>query len=350
MHYMLPALRRLPEVQELVEQKKYFILHAPRQVGKTTALTAYARALTDAGRFSAVLLSMETGAQFSTDVGAAEAAILDDWQRDIRHQLPRELQPPPFPAASPGARIGAALERWAEWSPRPLVVFLDEIDALHGSALAGMLRQLRSGYMGRPRGFPHSVALAGSRALKDLCCDELDVGGLFNVSARTLRLRNFMATEVAELFAQHSVETGQTFAGDATLQAFSLSQGDPWLVNVLAAISVEELVRDRSVEITAAHVDKARDVLIGRRGVVLGHLMAPLGEPRVRAVVEPILVGAPLVEVSPEEVRRTIDLGLMRVHSAGRLEVSCPIVGEVLVKELAPRPRESGGREVVIHA
>lgn len=61
---LLPAVRRLPELAELVETQKYFMLRAPRQVGKTTALTSYARELTETGRFSAILLSMEMGAEF----------------------------------------------------------------------------------------------------------------------------------------------------------------------------------------------------------------------------------------------------------------------------------------------
>src|SRR5437870_734045 len=39
-HYMLPPLRRLPTVQALIENNAYFVLHAPRQVGKSTALQA----------------------------------------------------------------------------------------------------------------------------------------------------------------------------------------------------------------------------------------------------------------------------------------------------------------------
>ena len=39
-HYMLPALDRLPEVRRLVEDEDYFVVHAPRQTGKTTALNA----------------------------------------------------------------------------------------------------------------------------------------------------------------------------------------------------------------------------------------------------------------------------------------------------------------------
>ncbi|MDR1080453.1 MAG: hypothetical protein LBQ79_05735, partial [Deltaproteobacteria bacterium] len=35
-HYMIPALPRLPDVSDLIEKKRYFVIHAPRQSGKTT--------------------------------------------------------------------------------------------------------------------------------------------------------------------------------------------------------------------------------------------------------------------------------------------------------------------------
>jgi hypothetical protein len=41
-HYYLPPLERfvLDEILLLIQQKKYFVLHAPRQTGKTSALLA----------------------------------------------------------------------------------------------------------------------------------------------------------------------------------------------------------------------------------------------------------------------------------------------------------------------
>ena len=44
-HYTLPAMARLPEVRRLVDRGLYFVLHAPRQVGKTTALLSLAKEL-----------------------------------------------------------------------------------------------------------------------------------------------------------------------------------------------------------------------------------------------------------------------------------------------------------------
>ena len=150
-HYMLPPMDRLPDVGRIIDQKGYFVVHAPRQTGKTTAMMALARQLTDAGRYLAALVSMEVGASFGDDIGAMESAILREWRVNIQAWLPAELQPPVWPEAAPGARISAALSAWASVAPRPLVLFLDEIDALRDNALISVLRQLRSGH---PRGEP----------------------------------------------------------------------------------------------------------------------------------------------------------------------------------------------------
>ena len=39
-HYMLPASKRLPDVWSLIRKEQYFVVHAPRQCGKTTAFRA----------------------------------------------------------------------------------------------------------------------------------------------------------------------------------------------------------------------------------------------------------------------------------------------------------------------
>lgn len=100
-HYTLPVTRRLPRVRRLIDHQAYFVLHAPRQVGKTTALDALAHELTAEGRYAAALLSMEVGAAFPGDPGAAELAILSAWRGAAEARLPPELQPPAWPAEPP---------------------------------------------------------------------------------------------------------------------------------------------------------------------------------------------------------------------------------------------------------
>jgi hypothetical protein len=54
-------LRRFEGARELIEQRAYFVLRAPRQVGKTASLLALADALTAEGRHAGVLVSCERG-------------------------------------------------------------------------------------------------------------------------------------------------------------------------------------------------------------------------------------------------------------------------------------------------
>ncbi|HEX3473699.1 MAG TPA: hypothetical protein VHT91_01595 [Kofleriaceae bacterium] len=58
-HYMLPPARRVPQLPGLIDQMQYFVLHAPRQTGKTTILQGLADELTAAGRYAAVWVSAE---------------------------------------------------------------------------------------------------------------------------------------------------------------------------------------------------------------------------------------------------------------------------------------------------
>lgn len=108
-HYMLPASTRLPALRRLIDQKAYFVIHAPRQVGKTTMMMQLAQELTVEGRYTALLVSMEVGAAFNNDPGAAELAILGTWRGDAEVWLPKELQPAEWPEANAGERIFSAL-------------------------------------------------------------------------------------------------------------------------------------------------------------------------------------------------------------------------------------------------
>jgi hypothetical protein len=166
-HFMIPALSRLPEAPRLVDLKAYFVVHAPRQTGKTTALRALASELTAQGRYAAVMFSCEAARAAGDDYGAATLGILERIKEAARWQLPEELRPPTWPDAPAATRLGTGLTAWAQVCPRPLVLFFDEIDALRGQSLISVLSQLRDGYNSRPAPFPWSVSLCGLRDVRD---------------------------------------------------------------------------------------------------------------------------------------------------------------------------------------
>ncbi len=137
------------------------------------------------------------------------------------------------------------------------------------------------------------------------------------------------------LYGQHTTETGQVFLDDAVARAFHLTQGQPWLANALARQLTEELVQDHAEPITVAHVDQARDILIRRQDTHLDSLIERLREPRVRAIVEPMLAGDTLGDVPEDDRRFVVDLGLLRRSESGGLEVANPIYRDVIVRTLA---------------
>ncbi len=353
-HYMLPAMARLPKVMDLIDEQGYFVIHAPRQSGKTTAIMDLARQLTAAGRYAAVTVSMEVGAAFNDDPGAAELAILSAWRTWVEAFLPAELQPPPWPEAPAGQRIGRALTAWVRSIPRPLVIFLDEIDALQDETLISVLRQLRNGYSTRPGSFPWSLALIGLRDVRDYkACPErsrrvaagsdgrLHTSSPFNIKVESLTLRSFNADEVAALYRQYTDETGQIFTPAAVQRAFELTQGQPWLVNALARQAVKVVVPDVTCPVDAPQLEQAKELLIARQDTHLDSLAERLREPRVRHVIEPILAGGTLGNVSPDDVQFVIDLGLVRRDPMGGLVVANPIYREVIPRALASVPQDS---------
>jgi hypothetical protein len=212
-----------------------------------------------------------------------------------------------------------------------LVLFLDEIDSLKGDALISVLRQLRTGFAHRPRGFPHSVVLIGLRDVRDVP---------FNIKARSLLLRNFNAAEVTELYEQHTAATGQVWTEEAKARAFELTQGQPWLVNALADQVAGWDVTDRSVVLDISHVESARETLIGRRDTHLDSLVARLQEERVHKVMAPILTGDTLAGVAGDELQFVKDLGLVTSGKQG-LEISNPIYREIVPRVLTEVMEES---------
>jgi len=345
-HYMLSATERLPEIKQLIAQENYFVIHAPRQVGKTTAMLTLAQELTASSQYTAVMLSLEVGAAFSDDLGAAELAILGEWKQSIRYRLPKELQPNEWLDAEAGARIGTNLSNWAEQSSRPLVVFLDEIDALSNETLISVLRQIRSGFPNRPQGFPQSVALVGMRDVRDYKYASggsvrLNTSSPFNIKVRSFTLSNFTLEDVRNLYKQHTDDTGQVFTPEAVDLAFHLTQGQPWLVNAIAKEIVEYIAKDPSIPITAELVNQAKEILIKRQDTHLDSLAERLREDRVRAIIQPILSGLELGDTPDDDRRYLLDLGLVVRSQEGGLKIANPIYQEVIPRVLSQGVQDS---------
>ena len=343
-HYCVPPLARLDpdELLRLVRDKRYFVLHAPRQTGKTSALLAL-RDLLRAEGFRCVYANVEGGQTAREDVERAMRVVLGElasWAAEAGDGFLDRVWPDLLARYGPDGVLRAALTRWAADDPRPLVLLIDEIDALAGDSLLAVLRQLRAGYVRRPAGFPQSVVLCGVRDVRDYrirsgSANEIVAGGsAFNIKAMSLRLRDFSRDEATALLGQHTAETGQAFTAEALALVWERTQGQPWLVNALAADACfeDEAGRDRSRPIDAAAVLAAQERLILRRETHLDQLADKLQEERVRRVVEPLLSGDAESGFSGRDLEYVRDLGL--VARDDPLRLANPIYAEVVPREL----------------
>jgi type II secretory pathway predicted ATPase ExeA len=345
-NYTLTPLRRLSSIKALIDDERYFIIHAPRQTGKTTAMMALMRELNAGEKYVALYVNIEAAQAYREDTEAANSVIVSCFRVHIRAFLPKEWWPSEACFQIQDQRNGMTefLQQWMAELPRPLVLLIDEVDALIGDSLLSVLRQVRSGYNMRPQGFPHSVAMIGLRDLRDYRIfsgseQRYVIGGsAFNIKDESLTVRYFTPEEVRELYAQHTAETGQVFEDEALDLVFYYTQGQPWLVNAIGkAVCFKEINVPRDQPVTADHIRQAVEVLILRRDVHLDQLADKLTEPRVANIIRSILLGnegTDQVNFIEEDIRYLLDLGLIRQEGRG-LEIANPIYKEVIPRELS---------------
>ena len=352
-HYCLPLSKRLneKELRLLILQEKYFILHAPRQTGKTSTMINFARQLNEEGKFTALYVNIESAQALRGDVEKSLPVIIQEFSTRIREQFPtqttffeifKDLKNESVPA---GSLLTTFLSRWCAQSEKPIILFIDEIDSLVGDTLISVLRQLRSGYDKRPQSFPQSVCLIGVRDVRDyrIWSDELQAmilgGSAFNIKSKSLRLKDFTSEEVHNLYLQHTQETGQKFDIDAMDYAFEITQGQPWLVNALAYEACFEMQTDQNKTITKDIIEEAKETLIQRRDTHLDVLIDRLQEPRVYNIIDAIITGniKTSVELKQDDILYARDLGLIKMKG---LEIANPIYQEVIPRELTYAKQE----------
>jgi len=345
-HYCIDPMQRLDweEIHYLIAAKKYFVLHAPRQTGKTSTLLAMMDVLNQSGEYNALYVNIE-GAQAAREnahwgmtlVCQSIAARARDYGIEPRLL---ELTKSILAETDPGAAVTELLSRWAQISPKPIVLMLDEVDTLIGDTLISLLRQIRAGYAQRPRAFPQSIILCGVRDVRDYRMqnahkETITGGSAFNIKAKSLVMGSFNRAEVEALYAQHTTATGQVFAAEIFAELWEDTQGQPWLVNALGNEMTweDKSARDRSTPITLERYQAARERLIRSRATHLDQLTNQLKERRVHAVIAAILAGeSRIANLQNDDLQYVEDLGLIRTQP--QITISNRIYQEIIPREI----------------
>ena len=339
-HYMLPPGERLigAQVHRYVRDKLYWMLHAPRQTGKTTFLLSWMHELNAKGDVASCYVSVEKCQPFPDAERAIPVAC-----ECVRQWAAREGLPVPEKTTDiAGSALSGILGEWARLvAPKPLVVLFDETDVLQDDALISFLRQLRDGFATRGVGkFPISIALVGMRDLKDYITAGKggiapNPGSPFNIKKDSAIIGNFSKDDVARLFAQRTEETGQRITDDALAYVWDQSRGQPWIVNSLFERATMRILDETSTEtVSLEHIYQAREQMILARETHLDALSRRLEDPRVRKVMETLLTGEPDIRLAESEgFALCQDLGLVAIEN-GPPKVANPIYTEILARQM----------------
>ncbi|MDR1298599.1 MAG: hypothetical protein LBO05_14845 [Deltaproteobacteria bacterium] len=345
-HYMLPVLPRIPDVSKIIEEKLFFVIHAPRQSGKTTFLITLADKINLEGKYYAIYCSLTALRPITDDVlgmnrvvsqinGALYSSKVDKIQNlAYKYRSSPAMDDPDF-------KVRMILNAICRDLDRELIVFFDEADCMSDSSLITFLSQLRDGYLYRSEQpgtkFPRSIALVGMRNIRDYRAqirpDEKSMGTAspFNVISKTFSLANFTKDEIRTLYSQHTDATDQVFEPSAIDMAWNWSEGQPWLVNALAReVVVEQLKNDYSKVIAGSDIDQAAETLIQRRDTHIDSLLERLKELRVIRVMDAVFAGTKgKVPVNSDDRQYCIDLGLVVKNEDLSLRPSNKIYQEV---------------------
>jgi hypothetical protein len=347
-HYMLPPADRLigAQLDRYVGDQLYWVLHAPRQTGKTTFIQSWARELNATGKVAACYVTVEN-AQGFCEAARAMPTICES----VREAAAVGGLPVPEKTTdNPGNLLSNILGNWAALvAPKPLVVLFDEVDVMRGETMISFLRQLRGKFATRAPGvFPISIALVGMRDLRDYLVATKDglapnPGSPFNIKEDSAVVGNFQRDDVAHLFAQRTAEIGQQITQEALDYAWEQSRGQPWIVNSLfKRATMRILERDSAETVTIEHIRAAREQMILARETHLEALAYRMEDPAVRYVMETLLTGGVDTQlIKTKGFLLCEDLGLVR------REDGTPVVANPMYKEILARDMSSGAQAML---
>jgi hypothetical protein len=341
-HYMLPPAERLvgAQLHRYIRDKLYWVLHAPRQTGKTTFLQSWMREINAGTEALACYVSVER----CQGVAETDKAMPDICKAIQEYAASFGLPVPELKTAAINSMLIDVLMNWSSLvAPKPLIVLFDEVDVLEGDALISFLRQLRSGFAARGPGlFPVSIALVGMRDLKDYITAAKDgtapnPGSPFNIKSDSAVLDNFGKEDIAKLFTQRTLETGQKITPEALDYVYDQSGGQPWIVNSLFMRATMRILDEDSREtVTVDHLTAAREQMIQARETHLDALEVRLRNNKIKRIIESIIIGdtdLSLTRTNPD-VELAMDLGLITWHTETGFTIANPIYEEILTRHL----------------
>lgn len=150
-HYHIDLLSRVDweEIENLIDQKRYFILHAPRQTGKTSTLLEIMKELNKGDTYASAYANIEAAEAARGDAESGIETICSSVASQVKLYLKNDtlyewLHRGDGRTTPNKDKFTEMLKLFSQTSSKPVVLLLDEVDALVGDTLISLLRQIRS--------------------------------------------------------------------------------------------------------------------------------------------------------------------------------------------------------------
>ena len=219
-NYTLKRSSLIDQGTELVKNKRYFTIWAPRQTGKSTYFLLLKTVL-EKKNYRVVHINAENFGRIEEKVFFETIASF--WRKDLAIEIKSR-------------NFNTFYNEIREIPSNHKIVFIiDEIEGLNPELFSQFLHTIRNLYHFREEHCLKSVIFIGVSNILGVIQDNASP---FNI-ADNLALPYFTAEEVSELLEMHEEETGQSFTSQVKEKIWDITAGQPGLVNAFAY----ELVR-----------------------------------------------------------------------------------------------------------
>jgi len=229
----------------------YITVWAPRQTGKTWTMQQILFRLQQDSRFDVLKINLEH-LKYETDAGL----IINDIAGEIGDRLHK-----PFSAVNSQAQFQEIFKTPA--LDKPLILIMDEFDALCETAINSIVGAFRNIYTSRMDELAkptekktyllHGVALIGVRSVLGI---ENQKGSPFNIQ-RSVHIPNLTYDEVKGMFEWYEKESGQPVEEDVIRVLYREMLGQPGLTCWFGELLTETYNRDSTKPIAMSHFEEA---------------------------------------------------------------------------------------------
>ncbi len=201
----------------------YMTVWAPRQTGKSSVLLEVTKKLKQNQNFDMAIMTLE-GAKYATSAESVLHIFVDD----LRYWLQTD-----FPEITSWKKFSELFT--SAYLTKPLILILDEFDALEETFINKFASEFRRMYIarineadkksGEKKYLLHGLALIGVRSVLGI---ENQSGSPFNVQ-RSLRIPNLTYQEVDDMFKWYERDSGQKVEQEVIDQLYDETRGQPGL-------------------------------------------------------------------------------------------------------------------------